>query len=246
MTQTACVFDRALVRRHLDRARPGFAKHSALFDDTSAQLTERLGEIRRPFANALDLSPYPFLEKHRIVPNADSLICEEENLSFAPDTFDLIASNLGMQWVNDLPDTLAKIHTILRPDGLFLSALIGGRSLFELRECLTEAEMTVSGGLSPRFSPNLDLRTAGDLMRRAGFHLPVVDIETVTLMYKDAFDLMRDLRGMGQTNAHSQRLRHPTRRAVFDEADRLYRQRFGTSDGTVPASFEIVYLHGWK
>jgi hypothetical protein len=124
--------------------------------------------------------------------------------------------------------------------------LIGEESLRELRSCLIDAELAVTGGISPRLSPTIDLLTASQLMQRAGFSLPVADKETVTLVYSDMFALLRELRGMGQTNAHIQRLRRPTRRAVFFEAARLYQERFADDEGNIPATFDIIYLHGWK
>ena len=244
MTATASpvLFDRALVRQHLARAEKDFAKHSVLFDDSAAQIEERLSEVKREFACALDLSPFPFLGK-AVLAAQDSL--DEEALPFPPESFDLIVSNLGLHWVNDVPGALAQIRAALKPEGLFIASLIGGQSLYELRTCLIEAELSVTGGISPRLSPTIDLQTASQLMQRARFTLPVVDKETVTLLYSDMFALMRDLRGMGQTNAHTQRLRHPTRKAVFFEAARLYQERFGDSKGHIPATFDIIYLHGW-
>lgn len=246
MTSPPLVFDRELVKRHLARAASSFAEHSALFDHVSAQIGERLGEIKRPFSQALDLSPFPFLDRQRIVASVSNHPGDEENLPFASQTFDLVVGNLGLHWVNDLPAALTSIRNALKSDGLFLASLIGGRSLFELRECLLDAEITINGGASPRFSPALDLQTAGNLMRRAGFHLPVADVDPVVLLYKDAYSLMHDLRGMGQTNAHTQRLKLFTRATIFEEADRLYKERYGTAEEFIPATFEIIYLHGWK
>ncbi|MFA5040202.1 MAG: methyltransferase domain-containing protein [Bdellovibrionales bacterium] len=243
------LFDRASVRQHAERAKPGFLEHSDLFNDTAAQLGERLGEISHPFHQALDLSPFPFLSQRK--DNAFDVLTppsaiDEENLPFKPQSFDLIVSNLGLHWVNDLPGTLVQCRSILKTGGLFLASLIGGESLRELRECLLEAEISVSHGASPRLSPMIDLQTAGALMRRANFQLPVVDVETVTLLYTDMYSLMRDLRGMGQTNAHRERLRHFTRRAVFEEAAQLYQKRHCNADGLISATIDVIYLHGWK
>ena len=247
MTSSPLIFDRALVRRHIERARPRFAEHSALFDDTAAQIEERLYDIKRDFPDALDLSPFPFLKKKSANITATSgFECDEEFLPFAQHSFDLITSNLGMHWINDVPGALAQIHAALKPKGFFIASLIGERSLHELRSCLIDGEVNVMGGISPRLSPTIEFLSASALMQRAGFQLPVADIETVTLLYKDMFALMRDLRGMGQTNAHRERLRRPTRRAVFFEAAKLYQERFGDSNGHIPASFDIIYLHGWK
>jgi len=244
-TSSPIIFDRALVRQHIVRATPNFTKHSALFDDTAVQLQERIADVKRTFDTVCDLSPFPFLSHLKTVSNASQAL-DEELLPFAPQSFDLIASNLGLHWVNDVPGALAQIRTSLKPDGMFIAALIGEQSLYELRTCLLDAELTIMGGGSPRLSPTIDLLTASHLMQRAGFTLPVADKESVTLLYRDIFALMHDLRGMGQTNAHIQRLRHPTRRAVFLEAARLYQERFADAQGHILATFDIIYLHGWK
>jgi SAM-dependent methyltransferase len=243
------LFDRELVRRRIARALPRFADHSALFDDCAAQLDERLGEVAHPFRDALDLSPFPFLsrrEGNAFTVLTPSPVPDEELLPFAPESFDLVVSNLGLHWVNDLPGALAQCRAALKPKGMFLAAMAGGQTLREMRECLTEAEIFVAKGASPRVSPMVDLKTAGDLLRRANFHLPVADIETVTLLYPDMFSLIGDLRGTGQANAHIERLRRPTRRAVFSKAADLYWERYVNADGLVSATFDIIYLHGWK
>jgi SAM-dependent methyltransferase len=242
------LFDRALVSRHIARAKPRFADHRALFDDIAEQLSDRIKDVRTPFHRALDLSPFPFLadgaERSFSVETLTDPT-DDERLPFDKESFDLIVSNLDLHWANDLPGVLMQCRALLQPGGMFLGSLIGGDSLPELRACLMEAELDVMGGASPRFSPTVDIRTAGDLLRRAGFSLPVADTETVTLLYSDIFALMRDLRGMGQTNAHAERLRVPTPRAVFFKADELYRSRYRDAEGYIPATFEIIYLHGW-
>jgi SAM-dependent methyltransferase len=242
------VFDRSAVQRHIQRARAQITEHDALQRDTAEQITERLSEIKRTFPHALDLSPFPFLEpqRHDFVVTANSVAFDEELLPFAPESFDLVASNLALHWVNDVPGALAQMRAALKPEGLFIATLLGEQSLHELRGCLLDAELSVTGGISPRLSPTIDLLTASHLMQRAGFTLPVADKETVTLVYSDMFALMHDLRGMGQTNAHAQRLRHPTRRMIFFEAARLYQERFADALGHIPATFDIIYLHGWK
>jgi NADH dehydrogenase [ubiquinone] 1 alpha subcomplex assembly factor 5 len=256
------VFDRTLVRAHRDRAAADFTAHGALFEETAARLIERLGDINQEFYTVLDLGAHTgILARHfgvrgmPLVVAADlsekmlqdvphpCVVADEECLPFAPGNFDLIVSNLGLHWINDLPGALAQIKNALKPGGLFLAALIGGNSLFELRACLMESELKITDGASPRLSPSVSLQSAAALLQRAGFALPVADEEKITLEYADAFALMRDLRGMGETNANLQRLRHPARRQIFDEAARLYHTRFG-GGGCIPASFEILFLHG--
>lgn len=267
MSSQIHIFDRALVRRHRDRAAPGFApRHSALHEEIAAQLLDRLGDVKRSFPNILDLGARDGHLARQLAPRegsfvvaADvsetmlrqgaypvSVVADEEFLPFADASFDLVVSNLCLHWVNDLPGALAQIKKSLRPDGLFLAALLGGQTLHELRACLLEAELALTGGVSLRLSPSLDTSTASALLQRAGFILPVADQEIVMLTYTDTFALMRDLRGMGETNAHRQRLRHATRRDVFALTDRLYRERFARADGRIAATFEVIFMHGWN
>jgi len=243
------VFDRDFERRRIPRAASEFSSPHVLFDDSAAQLAERLSEIRHPFREALDLSPFPFLERRE--GNAFKVLSpdpalSEERLPFASESFDLIVSNLGLHWVDDLQSALTQCREALKPEGLFLASMAGGETLRELRECLSEAERLVTRETSPRVTPLVDLRTAGDLLRRAKFRLPVADIETVTLLYPDMFSLLRDLRGAGQANARVERFRRRTTRSVLLKAADLYLERFGNADGLVPATFDIVYLHGRK
>jgi SAM-dependent methyltransferase len=154
-------------------------------------------------------------------------------------------SALSLHWVNDLPGALLQIRQALRPDGLFLAAMFGGETLHELRHALLDAELAVTGGVSPRVSPMADLRDGAGLLQRAGFALPVADRDLITVAYADPFALLRDLRAMGETNAARLRSRAPLRRAVLAEAARLYGERHRHPDGRVRASFEILYLSGW-
>lgn len=259
------VFDRAMVRNHRKRAADNFVAHSVLFEETATQLIDRLGDVKREFQAILDLGAHDGVladiftqRENAFVVAADNteetfkdknfpcLVIDEEFLPFAANSFDLVISNLSLHWINDLPGAFLQIRNVLKPNGLFTAALPGGHTLYELRSCLLDAELAVTGGVSPRLSPTIDAPTASALLQRAGFALPVTDQETITLTYPDIFALMRDLRGMGENNAHLQRLKHFTRQAVFLEGERLYRERFGASNGRIPATFEIIYLHGWK
>jgi SAM-dependent methyltransferase len=166
-------------------------------------------------------------------------------LPFADGALDLVVSALALQFVNDLPGTLMQIRRTLKPDGLFLGALLGGETLTELRQSFAAAESEVEGGASPRVAPFADLRDAGALLQRAEFTLPVADVERLTVRYGSAFDLMRDLRRMGATNALYARRRAPLRRATLLRMAEIYAERFADPDGRVRASFEIIWLSGW-
>ena len=132
-----------------------------------------------------------------------------------------------------------------KPDGLFLAAMLGGGTLAELRTALVEAELAEEGGISPRVSPTADLADAAALLQRAGFALPVADADTITVTYPDMLALLRDLRGMGETNALAERRRTTLRCATLARAAVIYTKRFGDADGHIPATFEVLYLTGW-
>ncbi len=170
---------------------------------------------------------------------------DEELLPFADGGFDLVISNLALHWINDLPGALVQARRVLKPDGLFLAALLGGATLSELRQSLIEAEAAVEGGARLRVSPVTDVRDMGMLMQRAGFALPVVDSDRLTVTYDNALALMHDLRAMGEANAAADRPRHPTRRATLLEAAARYQDRFAGPDGRIEATFQVIYLTGW-
>lgn len=174
-----------------------------------------------------------------------AVAAEMDSLPFAAGRFDLAISNMSLHWVNDLPGTLIQIRRALKPDGLFLAALAGGGTLGELRAALTEAELEITGGASPRVAPFVDLRDAGALLQRAGFALPVVDGDVITVRYENALRLMADLRGMGEANAMIAMPRSFTGRQVLLRAAEIYQARHAGPDGRIPATFQIVYLTGW-
>ncbi|PHP65613.1 SAM-dependent methyltransferase [Zhengella mangrovi] len=168
-----------------------------------------------------------------------------ETVGLEPQSLDLAVSLLTLQDVNDTPGMLAQIRKSLKPDGLFLGAMLGTGTLAELRESLLAAETEVSGGAAPRLHPLADVRAAGALLQRAGFALPVTDFETVTVRYANALSLMHDLRAMAATNALHRRSRKPLRRAVLERAVEVYAERFSDPDGRIRATFSIVWLSGW-
>jgi len=265
MTDANVPFDRAAVRRNRGRAAEALDGHDFLFAEVADRLADRLDDVQRRFPLALDLGCHAgsFGRAVGARGGIETLVhCDlapelaerapglrvsgdEERLPFKDGAFDLIASTLSLHWVNDLPGALIQINRALKPDGLFLAALLGGETLHELRDCLTSAEIEICDGLSPRISPAVDLRDAAGLLQRAGFALPVADSDRITVTYSDAFALMRELRGMGETNALSARPRSFARRGLFLRAAELYQQRYGDSDGRITATFQVLYLHGW-
>lgn len=179
------------------------------------------------------------------MPGLATLAADEEFLPFAEGTFDAVLSNLSLHWVNDLPGALLQIRKALKPDGLFLASMLGGGTLAELRDCLAEAEIEVCGGLSPRVSPFADVRDLGGLLQRAGFSLPVVDADQVTVSYETPMRLLYDLRAMGESNAVAEAKSGLGRRDVLTRALAMYEDRHRDADGRFPATFRILTLTAW-
>jgi SAM-dependent methyltransferase len=247
-TAAPILFDRALLRARQDRARR-LGPATFLFDRLAEDMEERLAAVTREFSDAAEIwSPGELLRKPvadrfksitRIEPD------ETETLRLAPESLDLAVSALAFQFVNDLPGALAQIRRALRPDGLLLAAMIGGDTLTELRQAFAQAEAECEGGVSPRVAPFADLRDVGALLQRAGFALPVTDVDRVVVRYDNAFALMVDLRRMGATNILIERRRTPTRRATLLRMAEIYLSRFADADGRIRATFDVIWLSGW-
>lgn len=263
MTERPLIFDRALLRGRRRRAAV-LGPVTFLLDRAADDLADRLAAVLRRFDLALDLgtpgeavclalarlgSVGTILKSDTIAPGgarADKFVlADEEALPFGEGSLDLVVSALALQFVNDLPGTLVQIRRALKPDGLFLAALIGGETLTELRQSFAVAESEVEGGASPRVAPFADLRELGGLLQRAGFALPVIDVDRLTVRYDSAFGLMHDLRRMGATNALDARRRMPLRRATLMRMAEIYAERFSDRDGRVRATFDIIWLSGW-
>ncbi len=208
-------------------------------------LADRLSAVTRGFSRALwigDAVPPD------IAPFAGSWACAEfsEDEALAADgSFDLAVSLYSLQWINDLPGALLQIRRLLKPDGLFVGALLGGSTLQELREAFAHGEIATRGGVSPRVAPFADVRDLGGLLQRAGFALPVADVERLTVRYGDFFGLVRDLRAHGLTNVLTERSRGALRRDTLAALLAHYAARHGDGDGKLRASFETLYLTGW-
>mgnify|MGYP002632473953 CR=1 FL=1 len=263
MTEPMTIFNRQVVRLHRERAGPQFSQHDFLFREVADRLLERLDDVTRRFPVALDLGARGDLVGEMLGQRGGietlircaqspageitpSICADEELLPFVDHVFDLVLSNLSLHWINDLPGALSQIRRCLKPDGLMIATMFGGETLKELRSVLNEAEITVEGGLSPRISPFADIRDVGGLLQRAGFALPVVDAETITVSYGEPLKLLKDLRGMGETNAVAERRLSFTRRDTLMRAMDLYREQFGDDDGRIPATFQVLYLSGWS
>ncbi len=241
------IFDRRLLRARLARA-AAIGPATFLLDSVADDIAERLSAVLRTFDTAVDLGTPTDAVRRAIagrVGTAVAVVADEEALPFRDASLDLVVSALALQFVNDLPGTLIQIRRALKPDGLFLAAMIGGESLAELRAAFAEAEAEVEGGVSPRVAPFADLRDLGALLQRAGFALPVTDVDRITVRYASPLALMHDLRRMGAGNALTERRRTPLRRATLRRLLEIYAERFADPDGRIRATFEIVWLSGW-
>ncbi len=268
MERTETLFDRSLLRRRRTRAADGFSEVDFLYREVAERLADRLVDVRRGFPLALELGCRGgHLARalagrggiERLIQSdlaaaslagADEghgprLVLDEEILPVAAGSLDLVLSCLTFHWVNDLPGALLQLNHALRPDGLLLAAFFGGDTLKELRAALLEAELERHGGASPRISPFTDLRDAAGLLQRAGFALPVADLDRIEVTYASAAKLISDLHAMGEANALTRRPRAPLGRGTLVRAMEIYHDRFARPDGKVKASFEVIFLTGW-
>jgi SAM-dependent methyltransferase len=263
------IFDRDLLRRRLDRAAPVYAGADFLKRRAAGDIVMRLEAIMRDFPRAVDLGARngAFAEalaesdaapRVGLLVEADlsgamlagragmRIVADEERLPFAPASLDLIVSSLSLHWANDVVGALVQARLALKPDGLFIGALFGGATLTELRQALTAAELELTGGAGPRVSPFADPSDAAGLLQRAGFALPVADVDRVTVRYDHPLKLMADLRRMGETSVLAERHPRPLTRKVLARAFEIYQRDFAGPDGRIAATFEILTLTGWS
>lgn len=262
------LFDRALHRKRLDRAAKGFGDADFLHRRAAADVVERLEAIMREFPRAVELSSRTGAfrqaldesaarERVGLLVEADlsaamlggragpRAAVDEEKLPFAAASLDLVVSTLGLHWTNDVVGALIQIRLALKPDGLFIGALLGGATLTELRQSLVAAEAEILGGAGSRVSPFADVSDAASLLQRAGFALPVADVDRVSVSYEHPLRLLADLRQMGETSVLAERHPKPLTRRLLARTSEIYAERFAGADGRMPATFEIITLTGW-
>ncbi len=232
MSDSVQIFDRRLLKKRLKRSAPHFDEYSFLRTLAQKQIDDRLQDIKREFSSTREIQ-------------VDDFDDEIEAFDAGAESMDLLSSVLNLHTINDLPGALVQIRSALKPDGLFIAAMFGGETLHELRESLTHTEMTLKGGISPRVFPFADKQQIGGLLQRAGFALPVVDSDIITVTYDNIFKLMHDLRGMGESNIIAARSRTNPGKEFFMNAAQYYHDHFSDADGRIIASFEIIYLIGW-
>jgi NADH dehydrogenase [ubiquinone] 1 alpha subcomplex assembly factor 5 len=255
---TMLVFDRQAVRRHRDRAARTVNRVADVLRDAAERLLDRLDDTNRRFVDVLDVGGRgmvaPLLRARGLsviscdlspaMATLNGGLCvaaDEECLPFAGGSFDLIVASLSLHWINDLPGALLQLRRALRPEGLLLASVPALGTLSELRSALTEAEAEVSGGASPRVSPFPELRDCAHLLQRAGFVLPVADVEDLRLLYADPFALLTDLRAAGETNAIRERRRTVPVRALFPAA----LARLPLDGQRVAVTLRMAVLTGW-
>lgn len=268
------VFDPARRQILQDRAAARFDRADFLRPRMVASILDRLTDVRRTFETALvvgaragdaalrNLCALKSVRRLFVLESSPALlrtlegkdyagaelvpvIGTAEHLPFDPAAFDLVIDAATLHVVNDVPGALIQIRRALRPDGLFLAAIPGGRTLHELRGGLMEAEIALYGGASPRVFPFADMQQVAGLMQRAGFALPVVDRETQTVEYRTFSALLRDLRDMGEGNCLAARNRDYRGRAFLAAAEVACRAQFAAPDGRLSATFETVHALGW-
>jgi SAM-dependent methyltransferase len=245
MTQPPALIDLAALARHRARARalPGHDEAMFLHRLARTDLQERLNEVNRRFTAPAVVTGFPDIWQDL---RTDCVVAEDlDHIALEIGVHDLIVHAMSLHWANDPVGQLVQCRRALKPDGLCLVVLPGGRSLQELRTSLAEAEAQVTGGLSPRVLPMGEIRDLGALMQRAGFALPVADSIVQTVEYRSFPALLSDLRASGETNALTARLRRFTRRSVLAEAARIYARNYANPEGRLRATVELVVLTGW-
>lgn len=247
------VFDRDLIAQRRARAHKNFSKHDFLFKWSKQNIVDRLSDINRMFDIGVELGSRGAIGSHRKIDHLFSqdlsdeanLIASEEFLPFKSQSLDIVLSCLNLHTVNDLPGALIQIRHALKDDGLFLACMLGGETLHELRSIMQHVELELYGGVSPRVAPFADKPQMGDLLQRAGFALPVVDSDILTVTYDHVFKLMEDLRGMGESNSLTERRKSPVTKEFFMRVAQEYKAKFSEHDGRIVASFEVIFLAGW-
>jgi NADH dehydrogenase [ubiquinone] 1 alpha subcomplex assembly factor 5 len=266
------IFDRAALKRRRARAGARIAAEGVggvdyLLARAAEDVIDRLAAVNRAFPLALEVGCHHGLLRRQLASHLPgkietlvaldhaqpmarlagkpALVADEEHLPIKDGALDLAVSLLSLQWTNDLPGALIQIRKALKPDGLFLGALIGGESLIELRQSLYEAEAECEGGVTPRVLPFVEVRTMGSLLQRAGLALPVTDVDRVQVTYATPFALLADLRAMGATNIIRERKKAPIKRATLARMAEIYADRFPAPGGRITATFDIVHASGW-
>ncbi|XP_058236402.1 arginine-hydroxylase NDUFAF5, mitochondrial [Hemibagrus wyckioides] len=265
------VFDRNMKRKQKTWAAtlPDSDKYDYLRDEVGSRVADRIYDIARTFPLALDvgcgkshiaqhlskevverllltdISDAPLRQKKQSEIPTQCVMVDEEFLPFQENTFDLVFSSLSLHWINDLPGALSQIHRVLKPDGVFVGAMVGGETLYELRCSLQLAELEREGGFAPHISPYTAVTDLGNLLGQAGFNMLTVDVDEIQVHYPGMFEVLCDLQGMGESNCAWNRKALLHRDTILAAAA-VYKEMYGNEDGSVPATFDILFMIGWK
>ncbi len=255
------LFNRQRLRKRRVRAAASLAAHDFLHREAAERMADTLAFLTHPFPTILELGANTGALAALLATRAGTtryiqadltaqpnihIVADEEFLPFADESVDAVVSIFALNWVNDLVGTLAQIHRILKPDGLFTAVLAGGETLRELRQVFAATESARSGGISPRVAPFIDVRDAGALLQRAGFALPVADSDILTITYPTLFNLMDEIRGAASSNMLCSQPNHFTPRGFFMDAAARYAAEFSDDENQITATVELVTLTGWK
>ena len=263
MSASPFVFDRSRQAKRRSRAFGTYQSVGFLKQRVAEDILDRITLTKRRFTTALEIGAGFLDMKAELEPHVDTYICmdiaekpgramtspalvaDEELLPFREESLDLVIAGSSLHWVNDLPGTLIQIRRAMKPDGYFVAAMPGGRTLTELRQVLLQAETELTGGAEMRVSPFADALDLSQLLQRAGFALPVSDRDQLTLRYDNVFALFDDLKAAGETHSPSQKGRRPLSRRILMRAAQLYAEQFADADGRIRASLEILWMTGW-
>jgi NADH dehydrogenase [ubiquinone] 1 alpha subcomplex assembly factor 5 len=244
------LFDRKLLKAHRVRALRNSARDDFITRAMMETAAEQLSFIARPFNNGLIVSsqmpPKLAAQQHHVMDIGFKAVSDFdlEAPQLSPATFDMIAVVGGLNWVNDVPGCLIQLRQALCPDGFFIGIFVGGDTLTEVRTCLTQAELDIIGGAALRVSPTIDVRDAGGLLQRAGFAMPVADVDRMKVRYAHPLKLLSELRTLGETAAFTDKS-PPLRRDVLARFSEIYSDKYSDSDGRISATLDIISISGW-
>ena len=241
------IIDKRALEAIVARTKRSGTRADFLLERLCVDLGERLDTHRRKFAHRALISPWSNYEGFKFL-EAEAFpdsVWIDERFSAQPDSFDLVVDVVNLHRINDVPGMLVQYNRALKPDGLFIASVPGGDSLTELRQSLAHAETELFGGLHPRVLPFMDVRDAGGLLQRAGYALPVTDVDSVVVRYDTMFDLMLDIRAMGETSSLIDRPKNFTTANLFERAANYYAENFSDPDGRIRATFSFIWMSGW-
>ena len=248
MTQEV-LFDRGLLRQNRKRALKNFAQHNFLHHEIANRIAENVEMLNRDFQNILEIGAMDDGLSKLVLSNSSGSyhFCDdEESLPIQPESFDLILSNLNLHYINQIPQFLSQIKSLLKSNGIFIASFFGEENLSQLVHVMHETENEIYGGISPRTPPTIDVKTAANLLSKVGFQNPISDFEKIEVNYSDPLNLLKDLKMMGQGNILTKRSRKFLTKNFLKKVSQNYRKMYSAADGNVSATFEIVTVAGWK